>query len=283
MKRLSKNKCVYSMNAKHEAAMRAEPGDQILVETHSALHRDTDGNYNPATGPIFIEGAERGDILSVRIDKIEVESPGVVICGKDMGVLGAHLEKTAEREVAIEGDYAIFSEKVKLPLNKMLGVIGTAPKDEDIPCSTPDYHGGNMDCKEIREGATLLLPVSVPGALLALGDLHAVMGDGEIGISGVEVSGSVTITVNLIKGKDYPLPMIINETHIMTLASHVDLDIAVEMATLNMVKYLEGEGFDIYDATMLTSLVGDVKICQVVDPKKTIRVCFPKEGAEKWK
>ena len=135
-----------------------------------------------------------------------------------------------------------------------------------------------MDCKEVREGATLFLPVNVPGALLAMGDLHAVMADGEIGVTGVEVSGLVTVTVDVIKGQKLPTPMIENHSHMMTLASHVDLDIAVDMAVENMVKYLtEFKGFSIENAVMLTSLVGDVRICQVVDPKKTIRVEMPKK------
>jgi amidase len=103
------------------------------------------------------------------------------------------------------------------------------------------------------------------------------MADGEIGVTGVEVSGSVIATIDVIKGKKLPLPMLENDKYVMTLASHVDLDIAVEMAVVNMVDYLENHGFDKYDATMLISLIGDVKICQVVDPKKTARVEFPKK------
>jgi amidase len=140
-----------------------------------------------------------------------------------------------------------------------------------------------MDCKEVREGATVLLPISVPGALLAMGDIHAVMADGESGVSGVEVPGCITVTVDVIKadvikGQNLPLPMITNDSHVMTLASHVDLDIAVEMAVANMVEYLQTAKVvdSPYDAAMLVSLAGDVQICQVVDPKKTIRVNIPK-------
>ena len=134
-----------------------------------------------------------------------------------------------------------------------------------------------MDCKEIKEGATLLLDVNVPGALLAMGDLHAAMADGEIGVAGLEVAGAVTATVDVIKGKSMPLPMILNDAYIMTLASDEDLDIAVDVAVANMVDYLaDNEGFTRHDATMLISLAADVRICQVVDPKKTVRVEFPR-------
>ena len=285
MKKISKDNCIYAMGPQNEPVLHISPGEQILFETWDALHSKSsfddagleNKEFNPTTGPVYVNGAETGDILSVRIDKIEVEPQGTIICGKGMGVMGKILEGHASKEIHIKDNMALFSDTIKLPLNKMIGVIGTSPAAETIPNSTPDYHGGNMDCKEVKEGATVLLPVNVPGALLALGDLHAVMADGEIGISGLEISGSAIVTVDIIKGKNWPLPMIVNDSHVMTLASHEDLDIAVDMAVANMVKYLQGVGFDIYDATMLISMVGDVQICQVVDPKKTIRVSFPKK------
>lgn len=283
MKKVSRDNCVYSMTPQNEPVLHISPGQQVLFETWDALHGrvriDETGaeviDYNPAAGPVFVNGAEVGDILSVRIDKIELEPKGQMICGKDMGVMGPVLTDTVIKDFSIKNDMIIFSDKIHLPLTKMVGVIGTSPKDEEIPNTTPDYHGGNMDCKEVRENATILLPVNVPGAMLAIGDIHAAMADGEIAISGLEISGSVTATIDVIKGKNLPLPMIVNDSHIMTLASHVDLDVAVDMAVANMVKYLESKGFDTYDAVMLISLIGEVKICQVVDPKKTIRVEFP--------
>jgi len=284
MHRINKSTVIYAMSGQNKPALYVDPGAQIVFETEDALHgqiKSPDGGFdgldwsrvNPATGPVYINGANPGDVLSVKIEKIHIASSGVVVCGRGMGALGHMLEGSAVKIMEIEGDEAIFSDKIRIPLNKMIGVIGVAPKEGEIPCGVPDYHGGNMDCKEIREGATVLLPVNVPGALLAMGDLHAVMADGEIGVSGLEVPGEVTVTVDIIKDKDLPLPMITNDDHIMTLASHEDLDIAVEMATANMVEYLtKNEGFTQNDAVMLISLAGDVRICQVVDPKKTVRV-----------
>lgn len=284
---VSKENIIYVMSAKNKPSLHVDPGTQILFETWDALHgqiKNADEGFdgldwervNPATGPVHINGAEPGDILSVRIDRIEVAESGVVICGKGMGVMGDTLQKSAIRILPIKGDVAHFSKDISIPLNKMVGVIGVAPRDEEIPCGIPDLHGGNMDCKEVKEGATVLLPVNVPGALLALGDLHAVMADGEIGVSGLEVAGSVTVTVDVIKNKTWPLPMIQNDSHVMTLASDEDLDTAVDVAVANMVGFLVESGrFSMEDAVMLISLMGDVRICQVVDPKKTVRVEFP--------
>jgi len=289
MHKVSNDKVIYAMSAQNEPVLHVDPGAQIQFETWDALHgqiksaeKGLDGvnrdQSNPATGPVYINGAQAGDILSVKIDKIEVAQSGWVLCGNDMGVMGASLEKSTLKIISIKNDLAYFSEGLQLSINKMIGVIGVAPKNEEIPCIVPGLHGGNMDCKEIIEGVTVLLPVNVPGALLAMGDLHAVMADGEIGGSGLEVTGNVTVTVDIIKNKDLYLPMILNDDYIMTLASDVDLDIAVDMATANMIKYLiKTEGFTMEDAVMLSSLVANVRICQVVDPKKTVRVEFPRK------
>lgn len=289
MYKITKDTVVYAMSAANKPVLHVEPGAQIKFETWDALYgqiKNVDdslnsldwNNVNPATGPVYINGAKPGDILSIKIDKIDVDDTGVVICGTKMGVLGNILQGNTSKIIPIKDGMAHFSNSIQLPLNKMVGVIGVAPKEGGISCGVPDLHGGNMDCKEIKEGATVLLPINVPGALLALGDLHAVMADGEIGVSGLEVSGSVTVTVDVIKGKSLPLPMILNDSHVMTLASHEDLDIAVDMAVTNMVDYLtQQEGFVLEDAVMLASLVGDVRICQVVDPKKTVRVEFPRK------
>ena len=288
MQKVSKDTVVYAMSAKNAPVLHADPSTKIEFETWDALEgqiKTPEGAFesldwnrvNPATGPVYINNAEPGDVLSVKIESITVASSGVVLAGSGMGVMGQKLEGSDVKIMPIEGNTAIFSDKISLPLNKMIGVIGTAPKEGEIPCGAPDLHGGNMDCKEVKEGATVLLPVNVPGALLAMGDLHAIMADGEIGVTGLEVSGTVIVTVDVVKGKNLPLPMIVNDEYIMTLASDEDLDIAVDMAVENMVDYLvKNEGFTSHEAVMLISLAADVKICQVVDPKKTARVEFPR-------
>ena len=289
MKRISKDSVVYTMSKDNEPALYIEPGEQVLFETWDALHgqvEDADKGIselnwervNPATGPVYVSGAQPGDVLSVKIEKIEVAETGVALCGPGMGVMGGQLKETTTKIIPIEGDAAHYSDSLSLPLNKMVGVIGVAPKEGEISNGVPDMHGGNMDCKEVREGATLLLPVNVPGALFALGDIHAIMADGEISVTGLEVAGEVTVTIELIKNEDLPVPMIINADYVMTLASDEDLDIAVDMAVSNMVAYLtKFKGFTPEDAVILMSLIADVRICQVVDPKKTARVEFPKK------
>ena len=288
MQKVSRDTVIYHMNAQNPPVLYADPGATLLFETRDAgdgqiktgkeaYDSPVKERANPATGPVYINGAQPGDILSVCIHKIETAERGYMRCGKGKGVLGQDLEGGAIKIIHIKDDMAYFSEDIKIPLNKMIGVIGTAPAEGSFSCIEPGLHGANMDCKEITEGAQVLLPVNVPGALLALGDLHAVMADGESGVSGLEVVGNVTLTVDVIKGKNLPLPMVITPVHVLTIASHEDLDIATKTAVANMTRYLhENHGFELYDAIMLISLAGDVKICQLVNPLKTARVEMPK-------
>lgn len=197
--------------------------------------------------------------------------------GPDLGVLGEELTENAIQMVPILEGKAILFDKIELPLNPMIGVIGTAPANgESISCGTPNKHGGNMDSKVIAEGSTLYLPVNVPGALLAMGDLHAAMGDGEVSVCGVEIAGEVTVTVTVIKGKQWKVPMVKTDYALYTIASEERLDDAATAATKNMVDFLETEsGMTKHDAIFLLSIGGNLQISQVVDPLKTTRFELP--------
>lgn len=160
----------------------------------------------------------------------------------------------------------------------MIGVIGTAPAGEGVNTGTPGDHGGNMDTTAITEGATLYLPVNVKGALLAMGDLHAAMGDGEIMGDALEIPGEVEVTVEVLKDFTLPLPLVENDTHYITIGSHESMEEASKIATNNMVKLITEKTHLTYNqAGMLLSLAGNLCISQVVNPNKTIRMEFSKE------
>jgi len=280
-------KLIYNMSATHKPVLSVPSGSTLLFETCDCFEDQITSEQtpfqaldwtriNPATGPVFIEGADPGDMLEVKIDKIVIRDHGVMVTGPDMGVLGDELTENSIRIIPIRQDKAFFTENVELPLNPMIGVIGTAPASEAISCGTPGNHGGNMDCKVIGEGATLYLPVNVPGGLLALGDLHAAMGDGEVSVCGVEVSGEVTLSVTVIKGKQWQLPFLKNSKAIYMIASEKSLDEATIRATKNMVHFLVNEcALNNYDAITLLSIAGNIQICQIVDPLKTVRMELP--------
>ncbi|ALV62513.1 Acetamidase [Thermococcus sp. 2319x1] len=135
-----------------------------------------------------------------------------------------------------------------------------------------------MDTKLIRKGTTLYLPVFVEGGLLALGDLHAVMGDGEICVSACEVPGKVTVRVSIVKGMAPPYPVLETEDSVYIIVSHGDLWDAIKQATELGVEVLQKAlGLSWEEAYMLGSLILDVEISQLVDPKKTVRIRIPKE------
>ena len=133
-----------------------------------------------------------------------------------------------------------------------------------------------MDCKRIGMGAALYLPVNVPGALLAMGDLHAVMGDGEVCVCGAEIAGEVTVRVTVVKGQPLPLPFLVTGEHAMAIYSDEGLDAAAQGATLRMRAFLMDQAkLAAHEAGMLLSLAGDLRICQAVDPNKTCRMELP--------
>lgn len=293
MNRITRDKVVYAMSPNNLPVQTVEEGAVVTFETCDCFENQiTSANtpfqaldwdrINPATGPVFVKGAEPGDCLKVEIQSIKVRDYGVMLAGPGLGVIGDSLEENQIKIIPIKEGKAVFSEELQLPLNPMIGVIGTAPAEVDVPCGTPGDHGGNMDSKVIREGATLYLPVNVSGGLLALGDLHAAMGDGEVSVCGVEVAGEVTVKVSVIKNCTWPLPIVANENYLYTIASAPSLDQAGERATRNMVRFLEKEcKMSKSEAINLLSITGNLQVSQVVDPLKTARMEIPVYVLEK--
>ncbi|MCY6957157.1 acetamidase/formamidase family protein [Clostridium brassicae] len=287
MKKIKREHCIFTMSKNHKPIEKINSGETIIFETYDCYSNQIKSkntpvstvkqNFNnPATGPLYIEGAEVNDILKIEIIDINISNIGTMVLRPNLGVLGEFFDETKFKVIPIRDDKAIFNEILEIPVNPMIGVIGTAPSDEDIPTCTPYTHGGNMDCKRIIKNSTVYLPVNVKGALLSMGDLHAVMGDGEVVICGLEIDGEVTVKIDIIKNKSLPLPIVIEGDHIMTIASEKTLDDAAKQATKNMYKFLTNElNLDPYETGMLLSLVGNLKICQVVDPLMTARLEFP--------
>lgn len=289
MKVISGDKVIYKFSPSMEAIEEIAPKETIKVVTNDCFFQQITSEeqvleeidydrLNPATGPIYVEGAEPGDLLRVKIVDISVEGKGVAAVVPNEGVLGDKVTKPIIRVLDIEDKYAIF-QGVKIPIKPMVGVIGVAPSEDDGAWATdsPWKHGGNMDTKDIKAGSTLYFPVNQEGALLALGDCHAVMGDGEICFTGLEVPAEVILEIDLIKDKSLNWPLLETEDSTMMIASGDTLDDAVYEATNQAVDCLQKSfEMDWEDAYMLASLTVDLKISQVVDPKMTVRAVIPK-------
>ena len=289
--RVSSNQCIYSMNSQNPSVAEIEPGATVVFETQDCfsnqLRAETDllatldwATINPAAGPLRVRGAKPGQVLAVHILGIKVATQGTMIAGPGIGAVGKHMTHSQTKVVPIEGDEAVFSPELRLPVRPMIGVIGTAPAPEagDVPDGTPGPHGGNMDTKLIGAGTTLYLPIFVEGANLAMGDLHAVMADGEVVVCGVEVAGEVTVKVDLVTGHP-PLagPVLETADAFYCIASAPSLDEAVARALDDTMAFLQARlTLPANELGMLMSLVCDVQVSQVVDPLKTARVRIPK-------
>lgn len=289
MLKINDTQVVYALGANNKAIETIEPGMRAEFVTKDCFSNEIQSEkdlfesvgwatINPATGPIYVQGAEPGDTLVVYIEEIEIGDQGCMVTVPDMGAAGDLIRKTETKIIPIKNQQAIFNDKISIPIDPMIGVIGTAPANDEIPCGTPGAHGGNMDTRLIKKGNTLYLPVNVKGALLAMGDLHAVMGDGEVSVTGVEISGKVTVKVDLIKGNREDWPVLETQDSWYVIASGEDLDEAADLALKAMLKFLEKRtDLSINDRVSLLSAIGNLEISQIVDPLKTVRMGISKE------
>ena len=293
MLKITRDTVIYAMSAQNVPVARVKDGDTLVFETMDCfsgqIRKETDqlgtldwSRINPATGPVYIEGAERGDTLKVEILRIDLAPQAATVESPDSGITGLAAKEEHTKILPVGDGKVKFNDCITLPECAMIGVIGTAPMDGDISTGTPDAHGGNMDCKRIGAGATLYLPVNVEGALLAMGDLHAVMGDGEVCVCGAEIAGEITVRVTVVKGQPLPLPFLVTKNAAMAIYSAEGLDAAAEGTTLRMRSFLiDAVGMQPHEAGMLLSLAGDLRICQAVDPNKTCRMELPLRILEK--
>jgi len=278
---------IYSFSKEHKPVAKIKSGSRLTVEAYDCFegqitssettmnHIDWD-RINPATGPIYVETAQPGDVLAVTIHGLDISGPGVLATGQNLGVMGHRIDEFSIKMIPIEGEEAVFNEKVRIPLNKMIGVIGVAPENEAVPCGTPGNHGGNLDTLLITEGATIYFPVFHEGALFGLGDMHAAMGDGEIGVSGIEVAGKADLTLEVKKGQSLNHPLVKNKDGLSILVSAATLDEAAKVAVEEMIDLLlPHTDMDLSEMTMLMSAIGHAQISQIVDPLLTARFFVP--------
>lgn len=289
MYKVRRNQCVYSMSKSHRPVLMVQPESLVVFETNdcffnqicssSDLVEDVDfDRINPATGPVYVSGAEPGDALRIEILSIKVAEQAVTVAVPGLGLLGDRVESSQTQIVSLRNGYAFFESGVKLPIAPMIGVIGTAPAEGEIPCGTPGAHGGNMDTKDVKAGAVVYLPVFVAGGLLAMGDVHALMGDGEICGTGLECAAEITVRIGLVKQAGLELPMLESEDEIMTIGYGDTLKEAAHSAAQAMVQWVAArKDWSFNDAYMFASARMDLRVSQVVNPKMTVRMAVKKK------
>lgn len=283
-----KGSYIYSFDRENEPMARVQLDEIFAVETldcyggaitsEGQLRSDfPDLKINGATGPIYIEGVEKGDTIAVEILKIDLDDKGVMITQPGGGLLGDQIIESETRILPVNDNYALLTDRVKIPLNKMIGVIGVAPEKDPVSSITPGSHGGNLDTKEITEGNTVYLPVGTDGALLALGDMHAAMGDGELNGTGIEIGGTAILRVKKKAEVSITSPIVETDTETMFLYSDEDFTKAVQGSMAIAVNWLQKKHELKYsDAYRLLTAVGDIKVSQLVNPKLTVRLAIPR-------
>jgi acetamidase/formamidase len=225
---------------------------------------------HPLTGPVYVEGAQPGDVLAVTLHKIEIGDWGWVGIFPGFGLLADEFKEPYLRTFKLGKDTKTirFSDKITIPLQPFPGVMGVAPDtDEMLTTIPPRANGGNMDDPHMTEGTTVYFPVFVKGALFSIGDCHSIQGAGEVCGTGLETPMRIIYEVNVIKGKRYLRePQYETDTYYAVTAFAITLDEAAKKAVQYMVDYLEAEhGLDRTEAYVLCSLAGDLKIAEVVD------------------
>jgi len=234
------------------------------------------------TGPIFIEGAEVGDTLEVRILDIKLRSNYGVNSVWPKGGALPEAVTTPESFVYrynLKKQTASFKEGIEIPIRPFMGVMAVSPPAEvgRVSSIPPAFFGGNLDLKHLVKGTTLFLPISVKGALFTTGDCHAAEGNGEV--SGVAIEASLSLVAQFIVRKDKPIKHVIAETptHFIAIGLDTDLTKAMKNATANAINFIKDElGYTFNEALSITSTGVDLEVTQVVDQTLGVHAMIPK-------
>lgn len=297
----------------HPPALRIQPGESVDTWTADSDNRDPQGRViprerrqpgagqlegNPVTGPFAVEGAEPGDTLVVHWESIALnrdEAFGAVqahlaVLGDDLRfvgptglkppVIGRRYDWQLDRDSGTGFLDLPRSRvgRVRIPLHPFLGCVGVAPRwCQSIHTVDAGAHGGNLDCREIRTGTQLHLPVSVSGGLLMFGDAHAAQGDGELAGGALETTARVRFHCDVLKGRSIRWPRIVTDDSLITVASGRPLIDVLRIAWVEMILWLQCDfGYDRWDALHVLSQTCRVRVCNAVSPSYTAIVSFPR-------
>jgi amidase len=291
----------YTMGPYSQPVLHIRSGDRVVVETRDAFEGaiKTEADkpsekcrmpfLNPQNGPIMIEGAEKGDTVAVYIEKMAPRGPqprGTCAMIPEFGALtGTYYTATLNdplpeivRKIHVDEEHVHWSDRVTLPYKPHIGTLSLSPEIDSINSLTPDNHGGNMDLPDMGPGSITYLPVRSPGARLFIGDAHACQGDGEVCGVAVEFQTVTTIRVELIKGWTIEWPRLENDEVVMCIGSARPLEDATRIAYRELVRWMAADfGFDQWDAYMMLSQCGRVRLGNFVDPKYTVGAAISKK------
>jgi amidase len=281
----------YVFNPYREPMVRVRPNERVTIHTDDAFESRitkkvdlpsralaTAKFLNPQTGPIYVEGAEPGDSLAVRIESIEPTRDFAVsvLIPYFGGLTSTNLTRTLQEPLPervwiwdlVDGGNNLVNEElgVKLPWQPFLGTLAVAPDLEAITALAPGPFGGNMDVPDVKPGNTVYLPVWNSGALVYTGDCHARQGQGELCGVALEITSKVTVVFEVIKDKAIEWPRIESDEAIMVVGSARPMEDAARIANTELILWLEQEyGYDRWDAYQLLTQAGGLYVGNMVD------------------
>jgi acetamidase/formamidase len=286
----------YTLSPMNKPVARVRPGETFRVETElntgtwlktleDRLQADTIKlpYVNAASGPVWVEGARPGDMLVVHIEDIQVDELGYTAIKPGITTFpdwirrqewGLHTHVVRIRNRMVE-----WNDRLRIPIRPMIGVIGTAPLLEAVSTTDNGPHGGNLDIQEVCKGNTLFLPVFVEGALLHVGDAHAVQGDGEVcGAGGIETRSVCTLRVEVRpRPSSMTWPRIETPEHLVSIGCARPAEDAFRIAAQEMTAWLEEDyRFPPEEAVMLLGQILEARCTQFVNPKYSYVCKIPK-------
>lgn len=302
MKRLTRDHKIFEFSKDHKPAMEINAGETVIVETTDSFDDQFDKSKIaefdagtstedtwidlkralPHTGPIYVRGAEPGDILVAELRRIVPVSNGYIsaLPGFSRLLLGHKIpekEKWTVRIVETQRGMIKFSENIYYPYRLMVGSLGVAPAGDPLPTPTPGDHGGNHNCYLYTIGARLHIPVYHKGALVALGDVHGAMGDGEGAGTANEVDSEVTVKFDVIKGQKLEFPVLETGDAWMPYGTAKETDDTLAAAKDNAITLLQRNlGLEYSDCYMLIAATCHIRINELVNPARSARVEIPK-------
>lgn len=269
MRRLSREHHIYELDPEAPSAITIDSGEELLVETwdafegvHDTATLDARELKGPASGPIYVNGAEPGDALKIEFLSIKprFDEGAAHLVSAGRGFLDAEFTETYCTSIALEGADAVLPNGLRVPLRPSMGFVATTPTHRQSTASDSGPYGGDIDMQELVDGSTLYLPVFVPGGMLALGDCHAVVCDGAVAGTGAECASETEIRVTVERGAGLASPRALTPEHFVVLSYGQELGPAMRQAVRGMVDFLVQEkGMQPYDAYTLLSVAGDVR------------------------
>jgi acetamidase/formamidase len=264
--------------------IKAEEVLKDHVDIYGRVKPPPGGGTHVLTGPVYIEGAEPGDMLEVRVVDVRHRVPyGVNASNKGTGVLPELLSEPVFRIIRLdlERRVALLTPEIEVPLAPFMGIMAVAPPPDvqSVSSRPPGAFGGNLDLKQLTRGATVYLPVYNSGALFFTGDAHAAQGDGEVDGTAIETSLTPVLQffVHKDKGKNLKWPRAENATHYISMGIDKDLNLALKHAVQETVDFLMQEkGLDARTAYALASIAVDFRIAEAVNLNQMVYGMIPK-------